>query len=283
MYSEPIDKNDYEKIHENLIDNINHFKNYTDSKNVKLYIIIEPARDIIYSEKLLPYVNITYKNSLELVDKIKNNTDVKIIYPYEDLMKMKDSEYVYFKTDHHWSDIGAFIAYNELVKEIKQDFPNYKTQSLNNFDISYNNLVRAEVGRNFNYGSHYYSMNVKNKKILDTKYKYLDHKDYKNIDIVYDKAYSNRYYNYKNAKNNLTLFLFGNSMTENFAPLIVYDFKKTAKIRSNHQYLSNDDKNEYSYKRIVNEIEKLEYKPSIVLIVISENRIKKDFLNYGDD
>ena len=59
-----------------------------------------------------------------------------IIVP--DLLKVfnqhKD-EMIYFSTDTHWSELGAYYAYKEMMGYINKDFPSAKAHELSEFDI----------------------------------------------------------------------------------------------------------------------------------------------------
>lgn len=68
--------------------------------------------------------------SYSLMEKSINKVDV-----YDALMKHKE-EYIYFRTDHHWTQLGAYYAYQEFCKSKgystkplsayqKMDFPNF--------------------------------------------------------------------------------------------------------------------------------------------------------------
>ena len=45
----------------------------------------------------------------------KLNEDVNVVNPYDSLMKHRD-EYIYFRTDHHWTADGAYYAYEEFCR-----------------------------------------------------------------------------------------------------------------------------------------------------------------------
>ncbi len=45
-------------------------------------------------------------------------------YPLSAILSASDHNKVYFKTDSHWTDQGAYIAYLDLMKIIKNDLPN---------------------------------------------------------------------------------------------------------------------------------------------------------------
>jgi alginate O-acetyltransferase complex protein AlgJ len=42
---------------------------------------------------------------------------------------------LYYKTDSHWNDYGAFLGYTELLKKIKSQFPEIPLLTLDNFQI----------------------------------------------------------------------------------------------------------------------------------------------------
>lgn len=46
----------------------------------------------------------------------KMNDNVTVVNPYEKLMQHRD-EYIYFRTDHHWTADGAYYAYEKICEE----------------------------------------------------------------------------------------------------------------------------------------------------------------------
>ncbi len=54
------------------------------------------------------------KNALNKLEE-KMNEKVTVVNPYVNLMKHRD-EYIYFRTDHHWTADGAYYAYEELCR-----------------------------------------------------------------------------------------------------------------------------------------------------------------------
>ncbi|MBR5488249.1 MAG: DUF4358 domain-containing protein [Firmicutes bacterium] len=56
------------------------------------------------------------KNALKKLTE-KMNENVTVVNPYVNLMKHRD-EYIYFRTDHHWTADGAYYAYEELCHEM---------------------------------------------------------------------------------------------------------------------------------------------------------------------
>ena len=59
------------------------------------------------------------KKALQNLTK-RMNENVIVVNPYENLMKHRD-EYIYFRTDHHWTADGAYYAYETLCQETGMD------------------------------------------------------------------------------------------------------------------------------------------------------------------
>lgn len=63
------------------------------------------------------YANNQYKtNHLDAINKIYSNLDEKIIgVNIEKTLMEHADEYIFFKTDHHWTQLGAYYAYQEFL------------------------------------------------------------------------------------------------------------------------------------------------------------------------
>lgn len=76
------------------------------------------AKDGLINNKLKEY-NDTLP---QFIKYIKETLNFEIIYPLDELKEADKSDYVYFKTDHHWTDWGAYIGYQALLKQLKKTF-----------------------------------------------------------------------------------------------------------------------------------------------------------------
>lgn len=117
----------------------------------KFYYMICPDKNKIYGE-YLPYVNQINPNSKsranQLIKYLQENTDVKVIYPYEALYKAKEKGLLYRKNDTHWSSFGAYVGYKELmsfiVKDIDVDIYKYdKTEDKQILKGDLNNMMKS--------------------------------------------------------------------------------------------------------------------------------------------
>ena len=60
----------------------------------------------------------TYKRTEAFVDYIKENTNITIVFPQDELKAAKPYWRVYYKYDTHWNKAGAFIGTQALYKEL---------------------------------------------------------------------------------------------------------------------------------------------------------------------
>ena len=107
----------FEKVDEsNLAKNINSFKNFIASYNSNYNLMIIPESFSIYKELLPAGINlvdeIQYINSI--YSEFNKIDKVKTINVVDTLNSNKDC-YIYYKTDHHWTSLGAYLAYKEFA------------------------------------------------------------------------------------------------------------------------------------------------------------------------
>lgn len=82
----------------------------------EFYLIICPNKTTIYGERYLPdyYVKAEGPGRADLlVDYVRSNTDIPCVYNKEELLRYSEDEYVYFKHDTHWTELGAYVSYRD--------------------------------------------------------------------------------------------------------------------------------------------------------------------------
>lgn len=94
-------------------------------KGITLHIDIYPNKEQVYSE-YMPTLTIQdeYKRAERLVDYIKENTDVKIVYPLEELIAAKPYWKLYWEYDTHWTNAGGYIGFQAMMKDLGFEVPN---------------------------------------------------------------------------------------------------------------------------------------------------------------
>lgn len=118
---------DKERLKEN-IDKINEFTNT--NKDKKVQIMIAPTASLVLKEKLPQNANEYNQN--EILDMIKNNVKNAIFIDLREQFFKHKEEYIYYKTDHHWTSLGSYYAYQEWCKynNINTDIRNYARETV---------------------------------------------------------------------------------------------------------------------------------------------------------
>lgn len=258
--------------------------NFCEKNNIKLYILIIPENFEIYYGNMPAHINQkNIKQRIKNAYYLRKNTNANIIFPYNELYKKSKTDFTHFKVDHHWTETGAYIGYQALMKEIRNDFPNVKISKLEDYNLSYSNLIRSDFDRKYYNGHtfhHLFPMYEWNaKKILDTKYKYYDHKNDSNLTLtVIDEPFHRGVLSTYPSGSNLRVLQIGTSMNENLRQFTEHTFKNLKYIRING--VKNIPKSEEFkiikyYKQDI-----LDYKPDILIFCITManlNHIPKVF------
>lgn len=130
---------------EMLKNNLNSIITFTNNYNKEVDFFIIPNSYAIYDEltpRYLPLVDqLSLINSINSYLSLKSNDHINTINVVEELLKNKD-DYIYYKTDHHWTSYGAYLAYltymDYLGLEIV-DINNLEKITINNFLGTYYN------------------------------------------------------------------------------------------------------------------------------------------------
>ena len=151
-----------EKELEKAKNNLIHFRDELKKKNIDFIFMVCPDKQFIYSEYMPDYIKRkSTKNGTDIfVEYIKNNTDIKVVYPKEELLKYKDKYQLYYKYDSHWNSLGAYIGYTELTRILNIDNKSIESFKILEFDSSsvdrtlnvfYNNISKMLSLNNIKY------------------------------------------------------------------------------------------------------------------------------------
>lgn len=173
------------------INSISNIANYlNENHHIKSKLMIIPTSIAVYENQLYDYM-IT-DNQLDSIKYIKGNflnkTPNASFYSPFDILKSNKDKYIYFNTDHHWTQLGSKIVYENM----------YENKALGG---------HIPVSNSF-YGS-YYSKAILDLVRPDTIYAYLDYENY-NLNVDFSYNYNKLYDKSKlNSKNKYQYFLHG--------------------------------------------------------------------------
>lgn len=221
--------------------------------NISTKLMIVPTSIAFYEEEIpLWAISDNEKSAIDYIDSaIADSNSFQFYSPYDILMANKD-KYIFFNTDHHWTQLGAKLAYEDL----------YNTNILDN---------SIKVSDDF-YGS-YYSKAILPNINGDSIYAYTDFNNFK-IDIDFSKNYDYLYdenklvgknkYQYflhgdpafavieGNASSNDEILIFKDSYAHSFVPFLTSNYKKIHIV--DPRYYSIDYEEYLSKNRAINEI-----------------------------
>jgi hypothetical protein len=107
-------------------------------RNIKFYLLGVPMKGRIYPEKMPGDLRwlMAHSRIRQLFDYIKDNPKLKIIDITNELLEGKKVRPTYLKTDTHWNQFGAFLAYTKVMQTMKRDFPDLYIYDINEFKLA---------------------------------------------------------------------------------------------------------------------------------------------------
>lgn len=112
------------------IDGINNFAAVTGKP---CFVMIVPTSGEIYREQLPKYA--PQFNQKEFIDDVyyRLNSSIATLDAYSPLYSTRD-EYIFYRTDHHWTSLGAYYAYASTIIKM-----GYNPVTIDKFDIEHAN------------------------------------------------------------------------------------------------------------------------------------------------
>lgn len=257
---------------------LNALNDFAHANGAKLYVMMVPEKVELYN-KHHPFAK-RYPDMM-FGDEIKyltENASFPFIFPIDELRKAAKSDYVFFKTDHHWTEWGAYQGYKALLQEIKKDFPRTPVIGEDAYDIFYDRRIRADFERLFTNGTTFNKLNVKmpQNKFLDTNYRYYNPRTEIPHTISDIPKYRTKHYT-NNPRGKYRVLLVGNSMSENLLQFLPYSFRELKYFRFN-TVKNVAEKDELKIlSRYGKEFE--QYHPDIIIFVIRQLTLGRNLID----
>lgn len=246
----------FNKKQVNLIrNNVLSATNQLKENDIIYYLAIAPNKHTIYGDKLFntSYNGETKKTqvhtalsayNLELIDLGKGFDEIK--------------EQLFFKTNTHWNDLGAYYAYKNLMKSIDRDFINIKSVSLNEVNkeprISWTEDLTKLLDIRVKEVGEKYTVKNPNSQKIESRLPIPD--NYKRKPETYESRY-------KSSSNALKVLVFRDSFSTTMEKYLAESFGETV----------------FIWSSIIDKDLILEEKPDIVIHEIIERNIDI-LLNY---
>lgn len=106
-------------------------KDACDEKGIELGFMIMPNKSQVYPEYMPNYTVKTPEKREDVFHKyVKDNSDIKFVYPIEELKAGKKYYETYFPYDTHWTQAGGFIGTMAIYKEM-----GFETTNINDLEV----------------------------------------------------------------------------------------------------------------------------------------------------
>ena len=80
----------------------------------KVYVMVAPAASSIYPERVPAHAPLLQEESYLSQIQAAVEQAGGVYLPLKDALSAHKDEYIYYRTDHHWTTLGAYYAYSEL-------------------------------------------------------------------------------------------------------------------------------------------------------------------------
>ncbi|NEQ48863.1 MAG: hypothetical protein F6K11_01850 [Leptolyngbya sp. SIO3F4] len=130
----PFSQEELERIRENFEIR----RDWLRIRGADYYVVIPPMKHEIYPEFLPPRIRpISDTSRLDQVMRyLKEHSDIPIIDLKSVLLARKPNNHLYYKTDTHWNQVGAWYGYAALIEVLRAQYPELDAPTpLNQFRI----------------------------------------------------------------------------------------------------------------------------------------------------
>lgn len=181
----------------NVKSTLKSMNNLTNKIDIPIYFALVPNAIYINSDKLPD--NVEVDNQEEIIDKIYENTQNTINIDTVDILKENKENYIYFKTDHHFTSDGAYLVYLKFCEKA-----NISPVTLENYE-------RKCISEEF-LGTFDSKAQIPNQE-KDKIYVYMNDNNRTVKSAIYDNEETNKIYNeeYLSKKDKYSYFLNGNN------------------------------------------------------------------------
>ena len=174
---------------------------------------------------------------------LRDNTDVRVVYPYDDLIDMKQSlgnVVLYHKTDTHWNELGGYIGVRKLLEELDIEIPNILGSEVELEEKKSNQSDLADM------------LNLGDYLDIGVEYSVVGYAKIENLELVKDEFFGEIIYRNKNSNAKKLLVCrdsFGTAMTR----ILASQFNESVFLHRN-SYVESESIKEHNLDIVVYEV-----------------------------
>ena len=105
---------------DNIFSTLSSYNCYANAIGAEFLVVIAPNKETIYTEYLPQRIIKTPSTKIDQIfKKLTDYPELKILDLRNPLFNAKNIEQIYYKTDTHWNEKGAYICYDHIMKEFR--------------------------------------------------------------------------------------------------------------------------------------------------------------------
>jgi len=131
--SKGIDRYDFKEI-EFIVTNLKNRNKWLKERNIEYYVALAPNKHNVYGK----YLRINHSKKPTKVQQVVNafkKSNFKIIELVDGLKHDTLKVRTFHKTNSHWNDYGAFLGYDELINNLRENYPFIPKLNIGDFVI----------------------------------------------------------------------------------------------------------------------------------------------------
>jgi hypothetical protein len=124
-------------------------RQWLEARGIRYLFVIAPNKNTIYPEFMPGHIRKahSYSRMDQLVDYLGKHSTVHLVDLRPALLEAKKHRPVYSRTDTHWNDYGAYIAYREIMTHIGRYFKEAVPMPLSRFKIKIVNSAGGDLAQ----------------------------------------------------------------------------------------------------------------------------------------
>ena len=276
MFIAPVSASNYKPVLlQPIVHNLIQLNHFCQQHEIKFYILETPKKESVYKELIEDnygfdrnkFVKFSQEQNT-LREEVRKH-GIPYIYPYNALRNTARQDFTFFKWSHHWTETGAFVAYRELMKQIRKDFPDMPVVSLDDYRRSQSWLIRDDYMEEYMRGVYLlrlFNVGDEDDPPNRTFYNYYDFKDADKMTMKIGRF--TKEFCYTDGRHKVMLI--GTSQNENLLRFLPYSAARTKYIRTNFGQVKNEDEFKILklYKKDI-----LAFKPDILILSIHTDNL----------
>ena len=98
------------------------------ARGIPYLVVVSPNKDTIYPEFMPSSYNRVHAQSRldQFMAHLKAHSNLAIVDLRQPLLKAKSREQVYYRTDTHWNNRGAYVGYAKIIEALSAWYPQLK-------------------------------------------------------------------------------------------------------------------------------------------------------------